>query len=123
MRHCLSTTTAYLRVFPHYPDTERRASGAANSRSDAGVEAIGGRLQANVRLGCLVGLWVRCSLSGPLPCPYALLLDHLVRLEQERRGYRDPEGLGGLEVDDQLVLHGLLHGQLRGLGALQDLVH
>jgi len=29
--------------------TERRASGAADSRSDAGAEAISGRLQANVR--------------------------------------------------------------------------
>ena len=28
---------------------ERQASGAANSRSDAGAEAIGGRLQAQVR--------------------------------------------------------------------------
>ena len=30
-------------------DAERRASGAADSRSDAGAEAIGGRLQANYR--------------------------------------------------------------------------
>jgi len=30
-------------------EAERQASGAANSRSDAGAEAIGGRLQAQVR--------------------------------------------------------------------------
>src|SRR5215510_14512702 len=30
------------------------------------------------------------------------LLDHLVRLEEERRGDRDPERLGGLQIDDQL---------------------
>jgi hypothetical protein len=30
-------------------NAERQASGAADSGSDAGAEAIGGRLQANVR--------------------------------------------------------------------------
>ena len=33
--------------------TERYASGAADSRSEERAEAIGGRLQANVRLGVL----------------------------------------------------------------------
>ena len=55
-------------------------------------------------------------------CP-AYLSDYLVRQEQERRRDGDPECLGGLQVDDQLELHGLLHGQVRGLGALQNLVH
>jgi hypothetical protein len=31
------------------------------------------------------------------------LPDHLVRLEENARGDGDPERLGGLEVDDQLV--------------------
>jgi hypothetical protein len=35
----------------------------------------------------------------------------------------EAKGLGGLEVDDQLELHGLLHGQVSGLGPLGDLVH
>src|SRR5215831_9764064 len=30
-------------------------------------------------------------------------------------GHGDAEGLGGLEVDHQLELHRLLHGQVRGL--------
>jgi hypothetical protein len=34
--------------------------------------------------------------------------DHLIRLEQDRRGNREPEGVGSLEVDDQLKLGGLL---------------
>ena len=52
-----------------------------------------------------------------------LLLDHLVRLEEEHRGDREAKRLCGLEVDDELELHGLLDGQVRGLGALQNLVH
>src|SRR5262244_2916916 len=51
------------------------------------------------------------------------LLDHLIRQDEERWRYRDPERLGGLEVDDQLEFHGLLHRQVRRLGAFEDLVH
>ena len=36
------------------------------------------------------------------------LLDHLIRPLQQRLGDRQAEGLGGLEVDDQLELRGLL---------------
>ena len=57
----------------------------------------------------------------PPVCP-ARLLDHLIGQEEQRGGYRQPERLGGLEVDDQLELQRLLHGQLRGLGAFEDLV-
>src|SRR5881409_3903570 len=51
--------------------------------------------------------------------PCTCLLDHLVRQEQERRRNRDSQGLGGLEVEDQFELRGLLHGQVRRRGALQ----
>jgi len=43
------------------------------------------------------------------PRPGTSLLDHRVRLKKERRGDRQPERLRGLEVDDELKLHGLLH--------------
>ena len=36
--------------------------------------------------------------------PCAPLADHLVGQEQERRGNRDPERLGGLQVDDKVEL-------------------
>src|SRR5262249_37602568 len=49
--------------------------------------------------------------------------NHLVRQHQEVRGYCDFEGLGRLEVEDQLELGGLLHGQVGCLGAFEDLVH
>src|SRR5712691_13549178 len=51
------------------------------------------------------------------------LLDHLVRLQQERGRDREAEGLRGLEVDDQLELRRLLDGKIGGLSALEDLVH
>jgi hypothetical protein len=52
------------------------------------------------------------------PCGSA---DHLGRLEEERRGDGEAQFFGGLEVEDQLELGGLLHGQVSGLGTLQDL--
>src|SRR6266540_2803358 len=56
----------------------------------------------------------------PMPCPYPRLLEHLVRLEKDGRGNREAEGLGGLEVNDQLEFRGLLHRQVSGFGAFQD---
>ena len=47
-------------------------------------------------------------------------LDQLSRLVQHGCGYRESEGLGGLEVDDQVELGGLLHRHVRGIGALED---
>jgi hypothetical protein len=41
--------------------------------------------------------------------------DHLVGLEEERRGDGEAERLGRLQVDDQLQRGGLLHGQIRGM--------
>src|SRR4029453_3528434 len=45
-----------------------------------------------------------------LPC--ARLLNDLVC--QDQKGWRDhdPQGLSGLEVNDELELHGLLHGRV-----------
>ena len=51
------------------------------------------------------------------------LLDHLIRPLQQRRRDRQAEGLGGLEVDHQLELRGLLDGKVARLGSLEDLVH
>src|SRR5713101_5575214 len=62
--------------------------------------------------GRLVGLWVACPLFGPPACPCARLLEHLVRQHEEVRGYRDPKRFGGLEVNGQVILHGLLYGQI-----------
>src|SRR4030095_13404640 len=57
----------------------------------------------------------RGMLVGPL-------LDHLIRPLQERRRHREPEGLGGLEVDDQLALRRLFDREIAGLGASKDAV-
>src|SRR5262245_42899832 len=53
------------------------------------------------------------------PMGSVCLLDHLVRQDEERRGKRDPERLCRLAIEDQLKLHGLLDGEIRGLGALE----
>src|SRR5262245_24034713 len=50
-------------------------------------------------------------------------LEQLISLCDEQRRHFEPERLGGLEVDHQLELCGLLDGQVGGLGALEDLVH
>src|SRR5215831_5617771 len=49
--------------------------------------------------------------------------EHFIRLEEQRWWHGEAKGLGSLEVDDQLELGELLHGQVPWLGALQDLVH
>jgi hypothetical protein len=54
----------------------------------------------------------------------SVFFDHLIRPLQERRRNRQAEeGLGALEVDDQLELGRLLNRQVGGLGAFEDSVH
>ena len=45
---------------------------------------------------------------------YTRLLDDLIRLEQEPRGERQAERLGGLEINDQLELYRLFHREVGG---------
>src|SRR5262249_57985066 len=49
--------------------------------------------------------------------------DYLIGLEEERRGDGQAQFLRGLQVDDQLELHGPLDGQVGRLGAVEDLRH
>src|SRR5258705_9540514 len=51
-----------------------------------------------------------------------LLLDGLICPQQDRLRDRQAEGLGGLQVDDQLELCWLLDGQIGGLRTPEDLV-
>src|SRR2546426_1771626 len=60
-------------------------------------------------------------------CPPGLvqvvsLLDHLVRPSQHRRRDRQAERLGRLEVNHQLELRRLLHGEVSRFSTFQDLV-
>src|SRR5262245_56961839 len=48
------------------------------------------------------------------------LFDDLVGPPQHRLRNGQPESLGGLQIDHQLKLRGLLDGKLRRLGTLED---
>jgi hypothetical protein len=66
---------------------------------------------------------VRTEVDQTLKWMMAGLSDHLGRLEEDGWGNGQPQGLGGLQVDDQLERGGLLDGQVGEFGAFQDLVH
>src|SRR5881397_2132666 len=64
--------------------------------------------------------------TGLAPARRTCLLwtrDHLIRPQQQRGRDREAEGLGGLEVDDQLELGRLLERQICRIRALQDPIH
>jgi hypothetical protein len=50
-------------------------------------------------------------------------MDHLVRPQQQRLRNCQAERLGGLEVDRELELTGLVDRQIGGLGTFEDPVH
>src|SRR6266568_2553420 len=49
--------------------------------------------------------------------------DYFVGLKENARRNGEAEGLGGLQIDDQLELHRLLHRQVTGVGSLENLGH
>src|SRR5438309_4932797 len=67
----------------------------------------------------------RWSSSVALLTPRVLIVDsllyYLIRPQQQRVGDRQPQGLRGLHVDDQLELRRLIDRQVAGIGALQNL--
>src|SRR6266481_3751067 len=64
------------------------------------------------------GAQPRTALTKP---PFSWI-NHLIRPLQERRRDREAQVLGGLEVDEQLELGGLLSRQVGWLGAIGNLV-
>ena len=46
---------------------------------------------------------------------------HLIGLEEQRRGEREPEGLSRLEVDDEPDLDRRLHGQIGHLRSIRNI--
>src|SRR5262249_30239999 len=54
--------------------------------------------------------------------PFNHLLDHLIRLDEERRGDGEAERLGGLEIDDQQKFGRRLYRQVRGRRTPQDAI-
>src|SRR5262249_36237348 len=60
---------------------------------------------------------------GKSQCGECRLLDDLICPLQRRRRNGQPKRLGGLEVDDEVELAGLLDRKVGGLRALEDFVH
>ena len=56
----------------------------------------------------------------PAPQQTASLFDQFVGAAEKRQRHGKAERLGGLEIDDQLDVGGLLHRQIRGLLALEN---
>ena len=52
-----------------------------------------------------------------------VLLDYLVRQREKCRGNRQPEGLGSLEVDNEIKFGRLLYRKIGWIGPVQNLVH
>src|SRR3990170_1928946 len=72
--------------------------------------------------GLMRGLYPRPGQNTAIGLSGGSSFNHLIRPNQQRLGDRQPEGLGGLEVEHQLELGGLLDGEVAGLRALEDLV-
>jgi hypothetical protein len=84
--------------------------------------ALSGHLRgrmASLMRGTSEGCWRSPARAGSAPnlggrigaAPFApALLDYLIGQEQEPWGERQAEGLGGLQVNDQIILHGDFHG-------------
>ena len=62
------------------------------------------------------------DVNAELDSPSRRLFNQLIRPRQHRRRDRQAERFGRLKVYDQLELRRLLHGEIGGLGALEDLV-
>src|SRR5207247_178208 len=64
-----------------------------------------------------------CQFRTHAPQQTASSFKHLVGAGEHRGRDGETQSLGGLEVDYQLELRGLLDGQVGGLGALEDPIH
>src|SRR5262249_36066903 len=106
----------------------RAASASAPASSRAPTSMARGRARTSRRSRTGTSSRVTSSISptswgAERTARGSRLLDDLIRPAQQRLGQSEAEGPGRLQVDGEIELGRLLHGQIRGLRALEDLVH
>src|SRR5262245_18501244 len=77
---------------------------------------------ATTRIGSKMDLPSLSEMCDDAPSGVVLLND-LIRPQQQRRRDGEAEGFGRLEIDDESKLGWLLYRQISGLRALENLVH
>src|SRR5262249_44653375 len=114
---------------PRKPSSPRRRQNAVgicpaiSHSSTCGTTSFSTKARTLVRtMPCS---WVNMSPLAPLGRGQGegSSLDHLVGAREHRPGDGKAERFRGLEIDHEVELRGLLHRQIGGLGALDDLVH
>src|SRR5262249_32843076 len=94
----------------------QRASGQTHSRARSHQD--GADLRADRSTAYLVSCIRGCA--APMATHSITSLDHLVDAHEHRERHLQAKRLRGLEVDDQVKLHRLLHRQIDRLLPLQD---
>src|SRR3954447_23143528 len=93
----------------------------SSSRCLAGM--VERREEKRNRVGADLGLRVDAAHRGrPKLLQWRWLFDKLVGCDQKSLGHGETEGLGGLEIDDELVLERGLDRKLARFFALQDAI-
>jgi hypothetical protein len=104
----VSEDKATLLTLPHLRRRDRRSHACALTAPNRNVLAT--------TVGALG------TIAAGLFFYHRALLNHLIRPQQQRGRDREAEPFGGLEVDHQLELRGLLDRKIGGLSTLDDLI-